>query len=119
MGRTIWWWGLGLALLCDGASSGWAADGPLTDDEVVVRTEGAHRLLLPKDWPVEHRDGRFSPIPLEEYLSMKFDQVAEAFEATNRRLDALQRRFERLEDTQKALETRLRDFEARSEDKRR
>ena len=30
-----------------------AEDSSLTDDEVVVRTEGAHRLLLPKDWPVE------------------------------------------------------------------
>jgi hypothetical protein len=52
---------------------GLAEDGEgLTDDEVVVKPEGSHQLLLPKDWPVEHRDGLIMPIPIEEYLSMKF-----------------------------------------------
>ena len=30
-----------------------AEDKTLSDDTVTVRTEGAHRLLLPNDWPVE------------------------------------------------------------------
>jgi len=102
-----------LLMLSARVPSSWAKENPLTDDEVVVRTEGAHRLLLPKDWPVEHKDGVIAPIPLEEYLSLKFDQVSGAFEDTNRRLDALQRRVEQLEDAQKVLQTRLRLLEER------
>ena len=94
-----------------------AKDQPLTDDEVVVRTEGAHRLLLPKDWPVEQKDGRIAPAPIEEYLSMKFDQVKEAFTETERHFAALEQRLELLERDNKMLQKRLRTLEERAEHK--
>ena len=95
------------------AGGGWAAEqGGLTDDEVVVKTEGAHRLLLPKDWPVERReDGVIAPASLEEYLSLKFDQVREEFHRANRRIEALERRVEALEQERKTTDQRLRWLE--------
>ena len=42
------------------AASGAAAaadDDTLTDDRVVIKTEGSHRLLLPNDWPVQQQEG--------------------------------------------------------------
>ena len=92
-------------------------EGLTEDDDVVVRTKGSHRLLLPKDWPVEHRDGLIVLIPTEEYLSMKFGQVKEELAATRRQLEALARRVEQLEREQNALQRRLRAPEARSEEK--
>ena len=88
-----------------------AEEKELTDDEVVVRTEGAHRLLLPKDWPVEEQEGRFVPIPIEKYLGMKFDQVAATFDRITQRLDALDHRLQQLEDTQKTVLMRVRLLE--------
>ena len=92
-----------------------AKDQPLSDDEVVIRTEGAHRLLLPKDWPVEHKDGRIAPAPIEEYLSMKFDQVKEAFTETDRHFAALEQRLDLLERDNQILQKRLRVLEGRAE----
>jgi hypothetical protein len=88
-----------------------AEEPALTDDEVVVRTEGAHRLLLPKDWPVEEQDGRIVQASLVDYLSMKFGQVATTFDRVTQRLDALERRLQQLEDTQKTVLMRLRLLE--------
>ena len=102
-----------LVALGTGAPDGLAKDEPLTDDKVVVKTEGAHRLLLPKDWPVEHKDGQLSPIPLEEYLSMKFGQVKEKFSEEDERIAELTRRLEQLEQDQTAVQKRLRMIEQR------
>ena len=97
------------------STSVWAKNEPLTDDTVTVRIEGAHRLLLPKDWPVEHKDGRIAPAPIEEYLSLKFDQVKEAFTETDQRLAALEQRLDALERDDRALQKRLRALEERAE----
>ena len=81
-----WLLALGLGAV---APSGWAEDRQgLTDDEVTVRIEGRHRLLLPKDWPVEDRDGLLRPVSLEVYLSLKFGQVKVALDTVHRQLEA-------------------------------
>jgi len=36
---------------------------------------------VPEDWPVEKRGGIVAPIPIEEYLEIKFTAVEEKFEA--------------------------------------
>jgi archaellum component FlaC len=36
---------------------------------------------LPEDWPVEKRGGLITPIPTEEYVSMKFKEVEKEFES--------------------------------------
>lgn len=92
------------SLLMMGVSAVFAANkSPLTDDTVVVKTEGSHNLLLPKDWPIKQEDGRLSPAPVEEYLSMKFGQVRTKFADTDARIDALEYRIAQLEQEQKAL----------------
>src|SRR3990167_8688118 len=66
-----------------------AADNDvITDSEVVIKHEGGHRLLLPKDWPIEHEHGVISPVPVEQYLSLKFDQVQERFNRIDKRIEA-------------------------------
>jgi hypothetical protein len=98
---------------CWAAAAAQAAEpGGLTDDEVVVKTEGAHRLLLPKDWPVERReDGVIAPASLEEYLSMKFSQVREELQRAQRRIEDVERRVEALEQERKTADQRLRWLE--------
>lgn len=46
-----------------------------TDEDLIVRTEKGLRFKLPKDWPVEKRGGAIGPIPIEEYVALKFDKV--------------------------------------------
>src|SRR3989338_4027811 len=97
-------------LWCGGAAG--AEEQALTDDEVVVRTEGAHRLLLPKDWPVEEQDGRIVQAPLVDYLSMKFGQVAARLEQTTQRLGSLERRLQKVEEDLKTTQMRVKLLEA-------
>ena len=87
---------------------------PLTDDTMVVKQEGAHHLLLPKDWPVQYEEGRVTPVPTEEYLSMKFGQIKDAFDQTSRRLGAVEQRLEVLERDQKRVQQRLQRLESAS-----
>jgi len=93
------------------------AEEALTDEEVIVKTEGgAHRLMLPKDWPVEQeRPGLVRPAPIEVYLSMKFGQVREALNAVDRRLAAFEERLQELEDGQIALAVRVQALEEREQ----
>lgn len=91
-----------------------AEDATLTDEDVVVKTEGAHHLLLPRDWPIEHKDGRIAPVAMEEYLSMKFGQVRQKFDETDERLDGLTRRVKALEEDRNTLQQRLRVLEERA-----
>lgn len=94
-------------LLCAAVPVAAAEDGGLTDSEVVVKTEGPHRLLLPRDWPVEHKDGRIAPVSIETYLSMKFEQVGQALERLDRRLAALDARLQAAEAGQHSQDLRL------------
>lgn len=106
-----------MVLACGACYHGlaWADKQTLTDDEVVVKTEGSHRLLLPKDWPIEQRDGQVGPVPIETYLSMKFGQVREKFTATDQRLAALEQRVQQLEEDRKALLIRMQRLEEQRE----
>lgn len=100
---TLWVYLLLFSFCLGAAPVSFAKDEPLTDDTVRIKTEGSHRLLLPSDWAVEHKDGRFAPVPIEEYLSMKFGQVREKFSDADQRLDALERRLDQVEQENKAL----------------
>ncbi len=110
---TLWFYLLPFEFCLSAMDSAFAKEEPLTDAEVVVKTEGAHRLLLPKDWPVEHKDGRIAPVPIEEYLSLKFDQVRDGFAAMDRRLERIERRLQQIEEDQRAFEQRMRFLEER------
>ncbi len=94
---------------------GWAEEAhqreESLDDEVIVKSIEGHHLLLPKDWPVEKRDGRLVPIPIEEYLSMKFRAIEQTLQQVGARLEALEKRLGELEQHDKALQRRLRLLE--------
>ena len=91
---------------------------PYTDDEVVIKTDEGSRLLLPKDWPVKREHGVVSPIPIEQYLSMKFGQVREKTNDIDQRVEVLEQRVQHLEEDNKALQRWLRLFEAREQQKK-
>lgn len=98
-------------LLLVAASAAAAEESGLTDSDVVVKTEGPHRLLLPRDWPVEHKDGRIAPVSIETYLSLKFQQVSEALSRVDRRLSALESAVASAEEARHAQALRLKLLE--------
>ena len=104
---------LAIAAIGVRAEAGPDTQDPMTDDRVSVRTEGSHQLLLPKDWPVEQKDGRFAPAPIEEYISMKFGQVRTRFGQVDVRIENLERQIVQLEKDQRELLKGLKLLEAR------
>ena len=88
----------------------------LTDDQVVIKTEGSHQLLLPKDWPIhQDKDGRVTPASMEEYLSMKFGQVRARFAQVDERIAGLERQTAELEKYQRDLLKGLNVLEERQQ----
>ena len=73
--------------------------------------------MLPKDWPVKREHGVVSPIPIEQYLSMKFGQVREKTLTIDQRLDVLEQRIQHLEEDNKALQRWLHLLEAQQHNK--
>lgn len=88
-------------------------ESTLTDDELVVRQEAGHRLLIPKDWPIERRDGVIQPASLPQYLSMKFSQMRAEFARVEQRLAALETRVATVESERAVLLRRLQMLEER------
>jgi hypothetical protein len=113
---SLRWLVIGSAVLLAVSAKALAEEPMLTDDEVVVRAEGAHRLLLPKDWPVEEKDGRFIPASLTDYLSMKFGQVAARLEQVTQRLEAIERKLQKVEDDLKTTQMRVKLLEVAQRD---
>ena len=79
--------------------------------------EGIH-FKVPEDWPIEDRGGSLAPIPVEEYVGIKFakyDSRIAALEAslkgTLEENKALKDKVEGLETTVMSLEERLIDLE--------
>ena len=83
----------------------------LTDDQMTIKNDTGHHLLVPNDWPIEHRGSIISPVSVDQYLSMKFGQVKEKFGETDRRLDALERQLKQSDEDRKTLQARLRILE--------
>lgn len=100
-----------LLCVCLASPGAWAQDAELTDEQMTVRTEANHNLLLPKDWPIEQKDGQLGPVPVEQYLSMKFGQVRAKTQATDQRLAALEARVRILEAERQTLQIRVKTLE--------
>ncbi len=124
MNRQSAWW-----IVCCGLFGslvvvwiGWTEERHLSDAEITVRTtEDGHRLLLPKDWPIERKNGVIAPVGVEQYLSVKFNQVEQAFQSIDARLNQLEARVTTLEQDQQSTQQRLRaleEFVRNSQDKR-
>lgn len=105
----------------------WPFEGPLARAEEPKRTTKTLKGInfnLPADWPLEERGGALGPIPIEEYLIMKFektashfkqleDQIAGGFKDHKARLNLLETKVDDIEKRLKDLEAWLKRGEAR------
>ena len=76
-----------------------------------VTKRGGVTYLSLKDWPTRRERNVMRPVPIEEYLGMKFDQVNGQFVDVAKRLEALDARVQSLEGSRQALEGRLQALE--------
>lgn len=87
------------------------------EGKTTVRTLKGIRFNLPEDWPIkeEGEGGALQPVPVEEYVVLKFGRVDERFEQLDRRmatgLKQLGLEIKELKNKVSDLEDRLRDLE--------
>jgi hypothetical protein len=79
----------------------WSEDGAGKEPVTVRKTKDNLSFQLPPDWPVEKRGGITAPIPVEEYLAMKFKGVESKLQALEQRLEGMDIRLRLLEETLK------------------
>ncbi len=78
--KTQW----GVIALCFICSVGYGADDKkagLPSDENEVRVSRGIRYSVPKDWPMDERNGGISPVPVEDYMLLKFKKIDERLAA--------------------------------------
>ena len=51
----------------------------------------------PDDWPIEERDGAIRPIPIEEYLELKFKSIDSRFEKFEAQITELHASLKKME----------------------
>ena len=100
--RNAFW--IAAALL---ASAGWmggasAEDGMSADKPTVRKSQEQLHFELPPDWPVEKRNGMVGPIPVEEYLAMKFKSLESRLQGMEQKLNGMDLRLRVIEENQKA-----------------
>ena len=88
-----------LAVLIAGLPAGRAGAEEARQEPVTVeRTKEQLHFKLPPDWPIEKRAGMVQPIPVEEYLAMKFKALDARLQAIEQRLSGLDLRLRVLEE---------------------
>jgi methyl-accepting chemotaxis protein len=75
--------------LVSGLVSNYAAE-----EEATVKTQKGLKFQVPEDWPIEERNGVVAPIPIEEYLDIKFKDIVLQLDALKKDLAD---KFEKLE----------------------
>ena len=78
-----------------------------SENDLVVTQEGGIQFLSIRDWPVRREQGVVRPATIEEYLSMKFGQMADRFEKMEARLKAAEQRMEQMDAERGALQQRM------------
>ncbi len=99
-GFIIW----GLVGWCVGTAAVWAEEA--RKNPTVQKTADNLHFQLPPDWPVEKRGGVVAPVPVEEYLAMKFSVLESRLQAMEQRLSSLDVRLRILEERAKANTSR-------------
>ena len=88
------------------AAAGWARasaeDGMSADKPTVRKSQEQLHFQLPPDWPIEKRGGMVGPIPVEEYLAMKFKALDSRLQAMEQKLNGMDLRLRVIEENQKA-----------------
>lgn len=88
-----------VAIALTGENAAGAKDAETADPVTIKKTESGLHFQVPTDWPIEKRGGVMAPIPIEEYLSRKFNDVATQVRALEQRFNGLEARQRTLEDT--------------------
>lgn len=57
-----------------------AKDYEELEDGMVVKTVDGLRFVVPKDRPIEKKDGVVAPMSLDKYVAMKFAKIEERFQ---------------------------------------
>ncbi len=65
---------------------------------------GQLNFQVPEDWPVEKRGGLLTPVPTEEYVTIKFKEIEKEFQVMR---DELSEKFSKLESDLKNTEEDL------------
>ena len=52
-----------------------AANSYAQEEPTITKTQKGLRFNVPEDWPIEERGGVVAPIPVEEYISIKFKDI--------------------------------------------
>ena len=88
------------------------------DDQQKTITAKGLTFNIPEDWPIEERGGAVGPIPVEEYITIKFRKVQQQFaELEGERgdfekdLESVKGQMEELKKTVSDMDTRLGDLE--------
>lgn len=91
---------MALALAATGAV---AAEEP---DDVLVQTVDGLRFMVPEDWPMKRHGGAVGPIPIEEYIAMKFKALEARLQAMEQQVNQLTLRLRVMESVPRAPELR-------------
>jgi hypothetical protein len=90
------------ALLFAAAGTAAAENGAGADKPTVRKSQEQLHFELPPDWPIEKRGGMVGPIPVEEYLAMKFTSLDSRLQAMEQKLSGMDLRLRVIEENQKA-----------------
>lgn len=92
-----------LALALGAAGMAAAEDGA---EERIIKTVDRIRFNLPDDWPMERHGGAVGPIPIEEYIAMKFKALEARLQAMEQQVNQLTLRLRVMESVPRAPELR-------------
>jgi len=90
------------------------ADEVIDETSMVVEivTDSGLRFMLPPDWPIEERAGVVGPVPVEEYLAMKFAGVNTKLSVQAEQLAAQADRITVQDEQLSALDRRIQELES-------
>ena len=93
---------------------------PKADDDenkLTTKTIKGVSFTVPQDWEIKDGGGTVTPIPVEEYLSMKFGKVEDRFKKVETSIGETKSGLEQLTSTQvKDLDARINDLDERLKD---
>lgn len=77
------------------------------EKQATTKTIKGLQFKLPEDWPIEDRGGAVGPIPVEEYLTLRFGKVDNKFIELEARTRTLQEKLGTLTGRVQTLEELL------------
>ena len=86
------------------------------DDEHKTVTAKGINFNVPEDWPIEERGGTVGPIPIEEYLGLKFRKIQQQFADIDAERGTLEKDVESLKEQTAELKKLVLDVDARLSD---